>query len=29
MRIAFVSRELYPLGGGGIGQFVTSAARLL
>jgi glycogen(starch) synthase len=29
MRIAFVSRELHPLGGGGIGQFVASAARLL
>lgn len=29
MRVALVSRELYPLGGGGIGQFVASAARLL
>lgn len=29
MRIAFVSGELYPLGGGGIGQFVSSAARVL
>ncbi len=29
MRIALVSRELYPLGGGGIGQFVASAANLL
>jgi glycosyltransferase involved in cell wall biosynthesis len=29
MRIALVSRELFPLGGGGIGQFVNAAARLL
>ncbi len=29
MRIAFVSREVYPLGGGGIAQFVSAAARLL
>ena len=29
MRVALVSREVYPLGGGGIGQFVTAAARLL
>jgi len=29
LRIALVSREVYPLGGGGIGQFVTTAARLL
>jgi glycosyltransferase involved in cell wall biosynthesis len=29
VRIALVSRELYPFGGGGIGQFVASAARLL
>jgi glycosyltransferase involved in cell wall biosynthesis/GT2 family glycosyltransferase len=29
LRVAFVSREVYPLGGGGIGQFVTAAARLL
>lgn len=29
MRIALVSREVYPLGGGGIGQFVAAAARLL
>jgi glycosyltransferase involved in cell wall biosynthesis len=29
LRVALVSRELYPLGGGGIGQFVAAAARLL
>ena len=29
VRVALVSREVYPLGGGGIGQFVTAAARLL
>lgn len=29
MRVALVSRELYPFGGGGIGQFVSAAARLL
>ena len=29
MRIALVSRELHPLSGGGIGQFVAAAARLL
>jgi len=29
LRVALVSREVYPLGGGGIGQFVTAAARLL
>ena len=29
MRVALVSRELYPLGGGGIGQFVAATARLL
>ncbi len=29
MRVALVSREVYPLGGGGIAQFVTDAARLL
>jgi glycosyltransferase involved in cell wall biosynthesis/GT2 family glycosyltransferase len=29
LRIALVSREVYPLGGGGIGQFVSAAARLL
>lgn len=29
MRVALISREVYPLGGGGIGQFVTAAARLL
>lgn len=29
MRVALVSRELYPLGGGGIGQFVSAAAELL
>ena len=29
MRVALVSREVYPLGGGGIGQFVAAAARLL
>ena len=28
-RIAFVSREVYPLKAGGIGQFVTAAATLL
>ncbi len=28
-RIAFVSREVYPLRPGGIGQFVTAAATLL
>ena len=28
-RIVLVSRELYPLSGGGIGQFVTSAAGVL
>jgi glycosyltransferase involved in cell wall biosynthesis len=29
MRVALVSREVYPLGGGGIGQYVSAAARLL
>lgn len=29
MRVALVSREAYPLAGGGIGQFVSGAARLL
>ena len=29
MRIALVSREVHPLGGGGIGQYVAAAARLL
>lgn len=29
MRVALASREVYPLGGGGIGQFVTAAATLL
>ena len=29
MRIALVSREVYPFGGGGIGQFVSAAAGLL
>jgi glycogen(starch) synthase len=29
VRVALVSREVYPLGGGGIGQFVAAAARLL
>jgi glycosyltransferase involved in cell wall biosynthesis len=29
MRIALASAELYPLGGGGIGQFASAAARLL
>lgn len=29
MRIALVSRELFPFGGGGIGQFASAAARLL
>lgn len=29
MRIAFVSRELYPLAGGGIGAYVCAAARAL
>ncbi len=29
MRVAFASREIYPLGGGGIGQFVAAAASLL
>jgi glycosyltransferase involved in cell wall biosynthesis len=29
MRVALASREVYPLGGGGIGQFVAAAARLL
>ncbi len=29
MRVVFVSREVYPLGGGGIGQFVSAAAQLL
>ncbi len=29
MRIALVSREVHPLSGGGIGQFVAAAARLL
>jgi len=29
LRVAFASREVYPLGGGGIGQFVAAAARLL
>ncbi len=29
MRVALVSREVYPLGGAGIGQFVNAAARLL
>ena len=29
MRIALVCREVYPFGGGGIGQFVGAAARLL
>ncbi|MGI8904031.1 MAG: glycosyltransferase [Solirubrobacteraceae bacterium] len=27
--MAFASREIYPLAGGGIGQFVTAAARIL
>ncbi len=29
MRVALVSREIYPLAGGGIGEFVACAARLL
>jgi len=29
VRVVFVSREVYPLGGGGIGQFVSAAAELL
>lgn len=29
MRVALVSRELYPFEGGGIGQFVAAAARVL
>ena len=29
MRVAIVSREVYPLAPGGIGQFVTAAAQLL
>jgi glycosyltransferase involved in cell wall biosynthesis len=29
LRVALVSREVYPLAGGGIGEFVASAARLL
>ena len=29
MRVALASREIYPLAPGGIGQFVTAAARLL
>jgi hypothetical protein len=29
VRIALVSAELYPFGGGGIGQFTSAAARLL
>jgi glycogen(starch) synthase len=29
MRVALVSREVYPFGGGGIGQFVAAAARVL
>jgi glycosyltransferase involved in cell wall biosynthesis len=29
VRVALVSRELYPLGGGGIGQCVAAAARVL
>ena len=29
MRIALVCRELYPVWGSGMGQFVSSAARLL
>ncbi|MGI8412316.1 MAG: glycosyltransferase [Solirubrobacteraceae bacterium] len=29
MRIALVSRELYPFGGGGIGQFASATATLL
>jgi glycogen(starch) synthase len=29
MRVALVSREVYPLTGGGIGAFVSAAARLL
>jgi glycosyltransferase involved in cell wall biosynthesis len=29
VRVALASREVYPLGGGGIGQFVAGAARLL
>jgi glycosyltransferase involved in cell wall biosynthesis len=29
LRVALVSREVYPLGGGGIGQFVAAAAGLL
>ena len=29
MRVALASREVYPFGGGGIGQFVAAAARLL
>jgi glycogen(starch) synthase len=29
LRVALASREVYPLGGGGIGQFVSAAARLL
>src|SRR6266540_339213 len=29
VRIAFVSREVYPFGGGGLGRFVTWAAEAL
>jgi hypothetical protein len=29
MRVALASREMYPLGGGGIGQYVAAAARVL
>ena len=29
VRVALVSREVYPLAGGGIGAFVSAAARLL
>ncbi|MCW3029472.1 MAG: glycosyl transferase group 1, partial [Solirubrobacterales bacterium] len=28
-RIALVSRELYPFGGGGIGEYISACARLL
>jgi glycosyltransferase involved in cell wall biosynthesis len=29
MRVALVSREVYPFGGGGVGEYITSCARLL
>jgi glycogen synthase len=29
MRVALVSRELYPFGGGGIGEYIAASARLM